>query len=705
MTRQAHTPAALLFFFPAWRRRGLAGICAGLAVATTALGQTAATPATPAAASPSLSPYVDRVMEGQLELDGGLQLKASEYNETGWPRSWHADYSVFKQSGNGNTAIRTIDLGGYVDTPNHGALSLHAGLTQQGSGGYTSQASGGNQNWRIDQRALPLDGGWFANHHAGNVNTVNTRLARGTGRVSVPTTPIHGLSGQWYLQDTLDLNAATGRAGLFSGLDSTGFESSASSITSAGAQVRLPTGKAPGAGERIDLAFQLIDGKNIPDSATSGISQDTRAWFAAASWEGPSPWGSGLARGDGAANERVGGLRLQGNLVQSSSTRSGGATGLWLDAAWRTERWRQAAGIFRFEPKLRWGTTGLADDLQGLYWQADTATRRWQAGFAAELSDSVSGGQVGSVASGGSAFINLNGRYLLDTRNALGAALSFRTISNPGQALQLSWNRNGDWGQTQWRADLAKTSGSRSLRLGVDHSWPALWTTLLSTSLALERLGGGSNPGTGLVWGVLATLSPWPLWSMDASLRGTRSSGGGESLNTNIGVNWQAARNWSLSLRYTESRGQEAPQALVVSALTAATLQAPINPQANRSLQLLLRYQDHAGMASAPLGGLPGTGAGSLTGTVFFDADANGRREASEAGVPGVTVILDRRYAAQTDAQGRYEFPAVAAGEHLIEVSSDNIPLPWSPVLRDPVKTTVLVRQTQSVDFAVQRER
>lgn len=701
MTRQAQTPAALLYSCPPCCRRALAAICAGLAAATAAAqGQTAATPA---AASHSPAPYLDRVMDGQPELDGGLQLKTSSYNESGWPRSWHADYSVFKQSG-GNTATRAIDLGGYLDTPNHGALSFHAGLAQQGSGGYASQAAGGQHDWRMDQRALPLDGGWFANHHAGNVNTIATRLARGTGRVSLPTTPIHGLSGQWYLQDSLDLNAASGRAGLFSGMDGAGFETSASSITSAGAQFRLPTRAAFAAAGRSDIAFQLIQGKNIPDSATSGLSQDTRAWFAAASWEGPSPWGSGLAPGYGAANERVGGLRLQGNLVQSSSTRSGGATGLWLDATWRSERWRQAAGLFRFEPKLRWGTTGLAGDLQGLYWQADTSTRRWQAGFAAELSDSVSGGQAGSIASGGSAFVNLNGRYLLDTHNALGAALSFRAISSPGQALQLSWNRSGDWGQTQWRADLAKTSGSRSLRLGVDHSWPALWTTLLSTSLALERLGGGSNPGTGLVWGLLATLSPWPQWSMDASLRGTRS-GGGESLNTNIGLNWQAARNWSLSLRYTESRGEEAPQALVVSALTAATLQAPINPQANRSLQLLLRYQDHAGMASAPLGGLPGTGAGSLAGTVFFDADANGSREASEAGVPGVTVVLDRRYAAQTDAQGRYEFPAVAAGEHLIEVSPDNIPLPWGPVLREPAKTTVLVRQAHSFDFAVQRER
>jgi len=228
---------------------------------------------------------------------------------------------------------------------------------------------------------------------------------------------------------------------------------------------------------------------------------------------------------------------------------------------------------------------------------------------------------------------------------------------------------------------------------------------LLSTSLALERVGASARPGSSLIWGVLATLSPWSQWSLDASLRGTRRSDGGGSMNTNIGLHWQAYAGWSLSLRYTESRGQDSPEALVVSALTAATL--PSNPvtQSNRSLQLLLRYQGHAGTASAPLGGLPGAGAGSLAGTVFFDADANGRREASEAGVPGVTIILDRRYVTQTDAQGRYEFPSVAAGEHLLEISPDNIPLPWSPVLRDPLKARVLVRQTHLQDFGVQRER
>jgi hypothetical protein len=100
-----------------------------------------------------------------------------------------------------------------------------------------------------------------------------------------------------------------------------------------------------------------------------------------------------------------------------------------------------------------------------------------------------------------------------------------------------------------------------------------------------------------------------------------------------------------------------------------------------------------------------GGGAGSLGGTVFYDANSNGKREASEGGVPNITIILDRRYVTRTDTQGRYEFSAVAEGNHLLEISSDNVPLPWSPQQRDPVGVEVEVRAAAVKDFAVQRER
>ncbi len=698
MTRRTHKilPGPT---FPLGRRcTQLAGLGAVLAT-TAALAQA---PAPASAAAPS-EPYVDRVIDGLPPSDDALTIKASEYNAAGWPRSWHVDYSLFSQTGAASDSrFQTLGLGGFLDTPNYGTLSVNANLVQERTDASGTVTVDNTSTWRVDQRALPLDGGWFANHGAGDINTGNTSLARGLGRISLPTTPIRGVGGQWYLGDSAGLNAAVGRSGLFNGLNVAGFETSGGRIASTGAQFRLPLEADTG---RSDAAFQLIDGRNITDSGGSSSLQNTRAFWAATAWEGQAPWADSLTPGFTVAIERVGGLRIQGNVVQSDGTRDGSATGVWADAAWRTQRWRNTAGVFRFDPNVRWGTVVLASDLQGVYWQADTSTRQWQAGFNAELSDSVSGAGLGSGASGRSGFLNLNGRYRLDTRNSLGAALSLRTLTNPGQALLLTWDRVGDWGQTQWRSDTANTGGSRTTRFGVDHSWPVTYPATFNTSLAWERITGGAAPTTSYIWGLLGTVSPWSQWSFDAALRGAERNDGGQSLNANVGLRWQPLDGWSLALRYTESRGQEPLSALVVSALTTSMQQPQSDRVTSRSVQLLLRYDGRAGSSVAPLGGLPGTGAGSLSGTVFFDTDAGGRREASEAGVQGVTVILDRRYVTRTDAQGRYEFPFVAAGQHLIEVSPDNVPLPWSPALRDPVKTRVLVRQLTTQDFPVQRDR
>ena len=648
--------------------------------------------------------YVDRVMESSLLPDEELDLKLSPYNSDGWPRSLRVDYALLSHRGVARNLSRAVALAGFIDTPNYGALSLNANINQQrqqsASFGRLEPNTAQVSSWRLDLRDLPLDGGWRAHHSAGDINTGSVPLAMSFGRVFLPTSPIRGVAAQWSQSDAVALNAVTGRTGLFSGIDVADFQPAGGQISALGGQFRLPSSDKT----RLDAAVQLIDGKSLNGSTGLGIAQNSRGFYAATAWEGVAPWSDGLAPGPTAVSERLGGLRVQGNLVRSSSTRDGESLGLWSDAAWRSERWRNTAGLFRFEPGLRWGAATLASDLQGVYWQADTSSRQWQAGVATELSDRVSRGS--SAAAGQSVFFNANGRYRLDTRSALGASLSVRALSSPGQAVQLSWDQSNGWGQTQWRSDFAHVVGSRSTRLGVDQSWPVTFPAALNTSLAVERSNGeGQAVSTGWTWGVLGAVSPVSQWSLDAAIRGARRRDGANSLNANIGVRWQAYSNWSLSLRYADTRGQEPLSTLVTSALSAAALAPTLNTQTSRSVQLVLRYEASAGARTAPLGGLPGSGAGVLAGNVFFDANGNGRREASEAGVPGVTVTLDRRYATRTDAQGRYEFPAVAAGAHAVELSPDNVPLPWSPAVRDPVTVNVFVRSSTTQDFAVQRDR
>ncbi len=701
----------------AWPAHLTALVALALHTATLAQAPPSAAPAS-AASSPAPD-YVDRVIDPATLPDEPLDLKASSYNSAGWPRSLRVDYSIFSQKGTSSTTSRAIGLGGFIDTPNYGALSLNANIVQDRTDAVTTpDFASDNRNsrastWRIDQRGLPLDGGWLANHSAGDINTLGTSMARGLGRVSLPSSSIRGLGGQWNRGDGIDINASAGRAGLFSGYDLPGFETGKGTIASTGAQFRAPS---IGSG-RTDAAVQVISGRGINDVATfrdgsgnvfgttSGRTQNTEAFWGALSWEGLSPWSASLAPGSLPVSERTGGLRVQGNVARSHSSLDGDALGLWLDAAFRTERWRNTAGVFRFEPNLRWGTQVLASDLQGVYWQADTSTRQWQFGYALELSDSVSGADFGTGGTGRSVFANVNSRYRLDSLNSVGAAVNLRGITNPGQALLLSYDRSGDWGQTQWRSDFANTGGSRTARFGVDQSWAVRPPASFNTSLAWERVSGGQSPGTAWIWGLLGSVSPYSQWSLDAAIRGANRSDGATSVNANIGVGWQSYSGWSLALRYTEARGREPLSPLVVSALTEATLPPVQSAPTSRSLQLLLRYEGRAGSASVPIGGFVGSGSGSLGGTVFFDGDGNGRREASEGGVPNVTIILDRRFVAKTDSQGRYEFPSVAPGDHTVEISADNVPLPWSPTLREPVKTRLTVRQISVQDFPVQRDR
>ena len=98
----------------------------------------------------------------------------------------------------------------------------------------------------------------------------------------------------------------------------------------------------------------------------------------------------------------------------------------------------------------------------------------------------------------------------------------------------------------------------------------------------------------------------------------------------------------------------------------------------DRGIFLTFRYKREAGLHFAPLGGAPGSGSGELKGVVYLDANNNGQPDAGEVGAPNVTVVLDGRYSVQTDANGRFDFPVVAAAHHVIQAITDNLPLPWN---------------------------
>ena len=654
----------------------------------------------PVCSQPAAAPsYVDRVMDTGAQREQAPDGEPAAVNPDGWARSLRLDYALSSQKGPSSSLSRAIQFSGYLDTPNHGALSIAGSLNSQRVDGLADDRGGSSSSrgsWRIDQRGLPLDDGWMADHSAGDISTASPPMARGLGRIFLPSIPISGVGGRWARGDAVDLNASTGHPGLFTGIDTNGFSPAAGLVSTAGGQMQL-SGQRNGL-SRTEAAVQLVEASNIADPAAPTGLRAHSAW-AALAWEGAAPWAATFTPGriDPIAL-RSGGARIQGNWMESTSNAGDRAVGGWVDAAWRTDWLQNSGGIYYLQPNLRWGNTSAASDLKGGYWRADTSARRWNLGWTIEASDSVSG------LTGPSVFGNIYGRYSLDTRNTLGGALSLRNGSGSGQSVRMSWDHVSDWGQTQWRGNIQRAGAIRTLFAGVDQAWPLQLPFALSTSLGLEQSRGAGVNTSIASWGLLAAYAPTSQLNVDASLRGSHGAGT-DSLNANIGVSWRYNLNWSLIGRFTESRGQDPASAQIVSALTAATLAPLIPTPASRSLQLILRYENRAGTVSAPLGGAPGTAAGALQGTVFFDADNNGRRDASDAGTPNITVVLDRRFVTRTDAQGRYEFPWVAAGTHVLQIQADNVPLPWSPVLRDPVPVAVVVRSTTVTDFALQRDR
>ena len=102
----------------------------------------------------------------------------------------------------------------------------------------------------------------------------------------------------------------------------------------------------------------------------------------------------------------------------------------------------------------------------------------------------------------------------------------------------------------------------------------------------------------------------------------------------------------------------------------------------------------------SPLGGVPGGGAGRISGSVFYDANDDGRREASERGAANVTVILDGRFAIRSDSEGRFDFPLVASGTHSIAVVPDNLALPYSIPGDGRWEVVVRTRETTPLEIA-----
>ena len=247
--------------------------------------------------------------------------------------------------------------------------------------------------------------------------------------------------------------------------------------------------------------------------------------------------------------------------------------------------------------------------------------------------------------------------------------------------------------------------------LTVDQTWSTHSGISLSTSASLARITGAPLNGIdqdSTVLGLAAygggrftsSLSVEGNVRWVTTLQGRASPG----VSANVALIYQLSPHWQMLATYYDSQ---------IGSYTSLTVNSPLTPPVptvipsagERGLFLTFRYQRASGSHFAPLGGGLGAASGGISGIVYLDANNNGRIDAGEAGAPNVTVVLDGRFSVQTDAGGRFSFPVVATGHHVITVVSDNLPLPWTLVNDGRTEFDVTTRDRTDISIGAQRPR
>ena len=624
-------------------------------------------------------PYTDRIIEG-LPADDAQTLRQSQFDSSGLPRGYSLELLTdFRRSQGQETRSIGLKASGFLDTRNYGSLS--GNLTWQAD----DTGLGAPTSYVLRQIGMPFDGGWRADSALGMTNLPTLDLARKSPRISLSGPAMLGLTSHWLQNGERGVLLGVGRSGRFEGFPVPRFSATQGSYSLLGVQ-----DQSRAANSLWQWGGMLAQAKDV--SSPLAITAAGQGELSA----------QGLyltARRDSVDTGSF--WQINATLGHNTGTDFSGqanprASGVWVDGGFNAGPHQHGWGVFRLEPGLAWLDLALPSDLQGGYWRYTRRTRQWSSESELDVLASVSGTTPNGF------FATNTLRYQYSSSTSFGGSFNLRRYGSQAQSLLLYSQFANDWGSSRAQIEWGNAdTGDRLTRFQLDHDWSFVQALRLSTTISVdtEQKQGVQTSGRGVAvnadWAVgqniTATNSLQGRWSTDQT-----------QYNLNFGLNWRFAPQWSLQTSLYAVQGTTNP--LTTNPLTIAPNPlAPIAvlfPTLNDSgLFITLRYDASAGRATAPLGGTPGSAAGQLIGTVYLDENQNGKRDASERGAASVTVLLDGRFATQTDAQGRFEFPHVAAGAHVLTVSSDNLPLPWRLEKEGRTALRIFTRDTTTVDI------
>jgi hypothetical protein len=470
----------------------------------------------------------------------------------------------------------------------------------------------------------------------------------------------------------------------------------------------------------------LYNGIVVPDFQTQGGTTAT----AGAQWSPTSHWTVGsqfieahdtnLAIGtavDGdtrfssdtellTAAWKDGGERFDLNLLDGDISGKSNAVGGWADGSITQGRFQQSAGLFRIDPNMTWGNQVIANDMEGGYYRFDYQGRRWMTDVGIDEVRSVSG--LGSDTT----FLTGDAHYQLSRDWGVGSIANVsRTDGGTAWSLEGFVDHPNAWGAGRAQADVAKTQMGQDVRLTLNQAWATPVGIRFSTSTYVEQFSGAIPNGVqqdSTVLGVGAVgggqMTSKLALEGNVNWAGAVQGRAAPGVSANVSLTYRLSYAWEILLTYYDSR---------TGSWTPPTVESPLSPPVpttvpaldERGIFLTFRYKRTAGSHFAPLGGGPGAGSGEIAGVVYLDANNNGQLDAGESGAPNVTVLLDGRFSVQTDAAGRFHFPVVVTGHHVITVIPDNLPLPWILSNGGRAEIEVKTRDRTEVSIAAQRPR
>ncbi len=646
------------------------------------------------------APYVDRVIDGAAADNADAQVPS--YDTRGRPRWWRIESRWGRETASigGQVSTAGLSLQGGYDTANHGAWSIDAQTRHVNRRDVLVPPLDTTTDsvLTVRQRGFPLGGGWWMNNDLGAIGLAAAPLTRAPARVSLPLVRVQGVSGEWVqAREGWTAMLSTGRPAIVDGLFTNEITVQPGRITQTALQWNLQTGPRDAASTRstTQVAAQVARGKDLRWGPQERTVDANSLWLG-------SRWaGGGNAQASAQLQLVTSSLDSRDATAVPGALPQGTSQGVWLDTSWRADAFTHGAGAYRLGAGLNWAGLPMAADTAGLYGRSQWQSRLWSVDGGIDLLRSSA-----STSSSTGFFSTLNVRHRLQRNLNWTLATTLRRLDSLAYNLagELQWTHGG--GQTVGRIEVdgdrgtADVPSQRGTRLIANHDWSLANGWTWATGLTLGQVSGSGAPAERRVIALASSLDA-PITST-LSLRGSGNVerfGAQQRSGLQAALDWQLTPGWNLETRINVDRGR-LQRVRSLDPLTPPP--PPPTAELNaRSLFVVLRYAGSAGSITAPLGGRSEEGGGAITGLVYLDTNRNGRQDPGERGAAGVTVALEGRYTAVTDAQGRFEFAWVAPGLRAVTVLNETLPLPWSAPDEGRTVVDVRLRAQHAVSIAV----